>query len=118
MRSISTSRMRRATTAHSSRSARNFGKMRPFDTAPSSWPARPTRCRPSTSLAGAILFLEDVSEAPYSYLVEVVEQFLGRALPPIRQRWAGVYSQCVDPDQLSPKDALALIYKLRGLLDD
>ena len=29
--SISPSRMRRATTAHSSRSARNFGKMRPFD---------------------------------------------------------------------------------------
>ncbi|WP_163683907.1 hypothetical protein [Mycolicibacterium gadium] len=26
-------------------------------------------------------------------------QFLGRPLPPIRQRWAGVYSQCVDPEQ-------------------
>ena len=31
---------------------------------------------------------------------QAVEQFLGRALPPIRQRWAGVYSQCIDPDQL------------------
>jgi FAD dependent oxidoreductase TIGR03364 len=42
----------------------------------------------------------DVTEAPYAYLVDVVEEFLGRALPPIRQRWAGVYSQCIDPDQL------------------
>ena len=55
----------------------------------------------------------DVSEAPYSYLVEVVEHFLGRALPPIRRRWAGVYSQCVDPDQVvcrtSPDDAVWVI---------
>ncbi|MCV7343371.1 TIGR03364 family FAD-dependent oxidoreductase [Mycolicibacterium rhodesiae] len=42
----------------------------------------------------------DVQEAPYSYLVEVVEEFLGRRLPPVRQRWAGVYSQCVDPSEL------------------
>lgn len=50
----------------------------------------------------------DVTEAPYAYLVDLVEGFLGRPLPPIRQRWAGVYSQCVDPDQLvcrtSPDD--------------
>ena len=38
--------MRRATTAHSSRSARNLGKMRPRLTSPSECPARPTRCRP------------------------------------------------------------------------
>ena len=44
--SIAPSSIRSATTADSSRSARNFGKMRPFDTAPSSWPARPTRWRP------------------------------------------------------------------------
>ncbi len=42
----------------------------------------------------------DVTEAPYAYLADVVEELLGRPLPPIRQRWAGVYSQCVDPDQL------------------
>jgi FAD dependent oxidoreductase TIGR03364 len=42
----------------------------------------------------------DVQEAPYAYLLEVVEAFLGRRLPPIRQRWAGVYSQCLDPNQL------------------
>jgi FAD dependent oxidoreductase TIGR03364 len=51
-------------------------------------------------------FAFDVSEAPYAYLVDVVEQFLGRALPPIRQRWAGVYSQCVDPHQLVCRTSL------------
>ena len=30
----------------------------------------------------------------------LVEEFLGRPLPPVRRRWAGVYSQCVDPGQL------------------
>src|SRR5881398_205486 len=38
--SIAPSSIRRATTADSSRSARNFGKIRPFETAPSSQPAR------------------------------------------------------------------------------
>jgi FAD dependent oxidoreductase TIGR03364 len=55
----------------------------------------------------------DVTEAPYAYLADVVEQFLGRTLPPIRQRWAGVYSQCVDPDQLvcrtSPDDGVWVV---------
>src|SRR5205085_1111524 len=36
----------RATTAHSSRSARNLGKIRPRETSPTLWPARPMRCRP------------------------------------------------------------------------
>jgi len=40
----------------------------------------------------------DVQEAPYAYLAGLVEEFLGRPLPPIRQRWAGVYSQCVEPE--------------------
>lgn len=30
----------------------------------------------------------------------LVEEFLGRPLPAVRRRWAGVYSQCVDPAQL------------------
>ena len=38
--------MRCATTAHSSRSARNLGKMRPLEVSPTLWPARPIRCRP------------------------------------------------------------------------
>lgn len=48
----------------------------------------------------------DVSEAPYAYLVDVVQEFLGRRLPPISRRWAGVYSQCVDPDQLVCRTSL------------
>ncbi len=55
----------------------------------------------------------DVSEEPYAYLTDLVEQFLGRPLPPVRHRWAGVYSQCVDPDQLvcrtSPDDGVWVI---------
>ncbi|OBF28477.1 FAD-dependent oxidoreductase [Mycobacterium sp. ACS1612] len=58
-------------------------------------------------------FAFDVSEAPYAYLADLVEQLLGRRLPPIRQRWAGVYSQCVDPHQLvcrtSPDDGVWVI---------
>ncbi|GAS99692.1 FAD dependent oxidoreductase [Mycolicibacterium canariasense] len=53
-------------------------------------------------------FAFDVTEAPYAYLAARVEEFLGRPLPAVRQRWAGVYSQCVDPHQLvcrtSPED--------------
>jgi glycine/D-amino acid oxidase-like deaminating enzyme len=45
-------------------------------------------------------FPVDVQEAPYSYLASRVEEFLGRPLPAIRQRWAGVYSQCLDPGEL------------------
>ena len=44
--SISPARMRLATTAHSSRSARNLGKIRPLLTSPTLWPARPMRWRP------------------------------------------------------------------------
>ena len=53
--SISPSCMRRATTAHSSRSPRNLGKMRPRLTSPTPWPARPMRCRPrATDLGDSI----------------------------------------------------------------
>ena len=34
----------------------------------------------------------DVQEDPYAYLTEVVEELLGRPLPPVRRRWAGVYA--------------------------
>ena len=50
--SMSPSRMRRATTAHSSRSARNLGKMRPRDTSPTPCPARPMRCSPRVTDLG------------------------------------------------------------------
>lgn len=45
-------------------------------------------------------FAFDVDDAPYDYLVALVEEFLGRPLPAVRRRWAGVYSQCVDRNQL------------------
>lgn len=58
-------------------------------------------------------FAFDVVEAPFAYLVDVVEELLGRALPPVRLRWAGVYSQCLDPDQLvcrtSPDDGVWVV---------
>jgi FAD dependent oxidoreductase TIGR03364 len=50
-------------------------------------------------------FAFDVHEAPYAYLAALVEEFLGRPLPPVRQRWAGVYSQCVDRDLLVSRTA-------------
>ncbi|WP_181721598.1 TIGR03364 family FAD-dependent oxidoreductase [Nocardia gipuzkoensis] len=43
-------------------------------------------------------FAFDVDEAPYEHLTAVAEELLGRELPPITRRWAGVYSQSVDPD--------------------
>ncbi|GAA1461456.1 TIGR03364 family FAD-dependent oxidoreductase [Williamsia maris] len=42
----------------------------------------------------------DVAEAPYDHLRGVVEELLGRDLPPIVRRWAGVYSQCTDPAEI------------------
>ncbi|MFI8106215.1 TIGR03364 family FAD-dependent oxidoreductase [Streptomyces sp. NPDC086023] len=41
-------------------------------------------------------FAFDTVEEPYEHLTEVVEAFLGRPLPRIRRRWAGVYAQCTD----------------------
>ncbi|WP_030168784.1 MULTISPECIES: TIGR03364 family FAD-dependent oxidoreductase [Actinomycetes] len=42
----------------------------------------------------------DVTEDPYRLLSDVVEGFLGHKLPPVVRRWAGVYSQCVDPEAI------------------
>lgn len=35
----------------------------------------------------------DVQSGPYDYLARAVESILGRELPPVVRRWAGVYSQ-------------------------
>ncbi|MGW6377217.1 TIGR03364 family FAD-dependent oxidoreductase [Rhodococcus sp. NPDC055112] len=55
----------------------------------------------------------DVDEAPYQHLTGVVEELLGRRLPPIVRRWAGVYSQCLDPGELvhrgSPADNVLVV---------
>lgn len=50
-------------------------------------------------------FAFDTDDAPYAYLAALVEEFLGRPLPPVRRRWAGVYSQCVDPGELVSRTA-------------
>ncbi|MFE7742624.1 TIGR03364 family FAD-dependent oxidoreductase [Nocardia sp. NPDC057455] len=42
-------------------------------------------------------FAFDVDEAPYEHLTSVTEELLGRKLPPVVRRWAGVYSQSMDP---------------------
>lgn len=41
-------------------------------------------------------FSFDTVEEPYEHLASVVASFLGRPLPRIRRRWAGVYAQCTD----------------------
>ncbi|MEC4015171.1 TIGR03364 family FAD-dependent oxidoreductase [Streptomyces sp. H27-D2] len=38
----------------------------------------------------------DVDEDPYEHLAGVVGKLLGRPMPRIRRRWAGVYAQCTD----------------------
>lgn len=45
-------------------------------------------------------FAFDVDEAPYRHLINTTEELLGRKLPPVVRRWAGVYSQCTDPNQI------------------
>jgi FAD dependent oxidoreductase TIGR03364 len=42
----------------------------------------------------------DVDEQPYAYLARLAEELLGRPLPPVRRRWAGVYAQCLDPTRV------------------
>ncbi|MFD1814279.1 TIGR03364 family FAD-dependent oxidoreductase [Rhodococcus gannanensis] len=42
----------------------------------------------------------DVDEAPYEHLKAVTEKLLGRRIPPVVKRWAGVYSQHLDPTRL------------------
>jgi FAD dependent oxidoreductase TIGR03364 len=41
-------------------------------------------------------FSFDLLEDPYEHLTAVVTSFIGRPLPRIRRRWAGVYAQCTD----------------------
>lgn len=45
-------------------------------------------------------FAFDTVEDPYDHLTEVVESLLGRPLPKIRRRWAGVYAQCTDTSRV------------------
>ncbi len=63
--SIAPSCIRRVTIAHSSRSPRYFGKMTPFDGAPTWCPARPIRCSPRATLVGLSTWMTR-STAPMS----------------------------------------------------
>ena len=58
-------------------------------------------------------FAFDVDEGAYAYLVDVVEGFLGRRLPPVQRRWAGVYSECTGAGQLvcraAPSDGVWVV---------
>ncbi len=45
-------------------------------------------------------FAFDTDDAPYAHLAALVEEFLGRPLPTVRRRWAGVYSQSTDAGEL------------------
>lgn len=40
----------------------------------------------------------DVHEDPYDHLRGRAEELLGRRLPRVARRWAGVYAQCSDPE--------------------
>ncbi|MBB6173199.1 FAD dependent oxidoreductase TIGR03364 [Nocardiopsis mwathae] len=42
----------------------------------------------------------DTLDDPYDHLSRVAEGFLGRPLPRVRRRWAGVYAQCTEPDRV------------------
>jgi FAD dependent oxidoreductase TIGR03364 len=46
-----------------------------------------------------------VAEAPYEHLLARAESLLGAPLPPVRRRWAGVYSQATD-DRLYHREQL------------
>jgi FAD dependent oxidoreductase TIGR03364 len=48
----------------------------------------------------------DVTEEPYEHLGRVAERILGRPLPSIRRRWAGVYAQCADATQVVHRQRL------------
>ncbi|MDT0222570.1 MULTISPECIES: TIGR03364 family FAD-dependent oxidoreductase [unclassified Gordonia (in: high G+C Gram-positive bacteria)] len=51
-------------------------------------------------------FTFDVEEDPYAHLVEVTEGLLGRPLPKIQRRWAGVYSQCTEPHRIVCRESI------------
>ncbi|MBW4722229.1 TIGR03364 family FAD-dependent oxidoreductase [Saccharothrix obliqua] len=42
----------------------------------------------------------DTEDAPYAHLADVAESLLGRPLPRVTRRWAGVYAQCADPTRV------------------
>ncbi|OEV04332.1 TIGR03364 family FAD-dependent oxidoreductase [Streptomyces oceani] len=49
----------------------------------------------------------DVDEDPYDHLSAVCEGILGRPLPRVRRRWAGVYAQCLDSGEVVRRQRVA-----------
>lgn len=49
----------------------------------------------------------DLDEAPYDHLRARAEQLLGVPLPPVRRRWAGVYSQVTGAGELYHRSQVA-----------
>ncbi|MFE5809775.1 TIGR03364 family FAD-dependent oxidoreductase [Streptomyces sp. NPDC056491] len=52
-------------------------------------------------------FAFDTLEDPYEHVAAVAESFLGRPLPRIRHRWAGVYAQCTDTTRVVDRRQVA-----------
>ena len=52
-------------------------------------------------------FAFDVTEDPYGHLTEVAGALLGRPLPRIRRRWAGVYAQTTDTARIVHRERVA-----------
>jgi FAD dependent oxidoreductase TIGR03364 len=53
-----------------------------------------------------------VEDEPYDHLQERAESILGRALPPVQRRWAGVYSQATDSSacvRVNPEEGLVIV---------
>ncbi|MDR7302602.1 TIGR03364 family FAD-dependent oxidoreductase [Haloactinomyces albus] len=48
----------------------------------------------------------DVHEGPYDHLRRRVEELLGRSLPPVTRRWAGVYAQCAETSRVVHREQL------------
>lgn len=52
-------------------------------------------------------FAFDTLEDPYEHVAAVAGSFLGRPLPRIRHRWAGVYAQCTDTTRVVHRQQVA-----------
>ncbi|MFD0530239.1 TIGR03364 family FAD-dependent oxidoreductase [Kitasatospora arboriphila] len=48
----------------------------------------------------------DTVEEPYEHFTAVAEDLLGRPLPRIRRRWAGVYAQCLDTTRVVHRERI------------
>lgn len=52
-------------------------------------------------------FAFDVAEDPYEHLADVASALLGRPLPRVRRRWAGVYAQTTDTGRIVHRERVA-----------